>query len=84
VRGYQDSRRATDDPNTGQVISGPYHYGHRYGYEHRRLVREAQSKGMTQEEFNDWINSHPEWFQIEAPANNMSNSSKSQEWTKCR
>jgi hypothetical protein len=26
---------------------------------------------MTQKEFNDWINSHPEWFQIEKPANNL-------------
>jgi hypothetical protein len=60
------------DPNTGQVITGPYHYGHRYGYEHRRLVREAQARGMTQKEFNEWINSHPEWFQIETPTNNMS------------
>jgi hypothetical protein len=60
------------DPNTGEVIEGEYHYGHKYGYEHRRLVREAQSKGMNQEEFNDWINSHPEWFQIEAPASNLS------------
>lgn len=60
------------DPNTGEVIQGDHHYGHKYGYEHRRLLREALSKGMTQKAFNDWINSHPEWFQIEAPANNMS------------
>lgn len=60
------------DPNTGEVIEGEYHFGHKYGYEHRRLVREAQAKGMTQKEFNDWINSHPEWFQLEAPANNVS------------
>ncbi|MEO8378777.1 MAG: GH-E family nuclease, partial [Acidobacteriota bacterium] len=60
------------DPNTGEVIAGEYHFGHRYGYEHRRLVREALSKGMKQKQFNDWINSHPEWFQLEAPANNLS------------
>lgn len=60
------------DPNTGEVIEGAYHFGHKYGYEHRRLLLEAQAKGMTQKQFNDWINSHPEWFQLEAPANNLS------------
>lgn len=27
---------------------------------------------MTQEEFNDWVNAHPEWFQIESWENNRS------------
>ncbi len=26
---------------------------------------------MTQKEFNDWVNDHPEWFQMEDPAPNM-------------
>lgn len=25
------------DPNTGKVIDGKFHYGHKYGHEHRRL-----------------------------------------------
>jgi len=60
------------DPNTKQVIEGDYHFGHKYGREHRRLVKEAEAKEMTQKEFNDWINSHPEWFQIEDPVPNWS------------
>jgi hypothetical protein len=55
------------DANTGEIFEGPKHYGHIYGHEHRRLVKEADAKGMTQKEFNDWVNSHPEWFQIEKP-----------------
>jgi hypothetical protein len=60
------------DANTGQPIDGPYHYGHKYGFEHRRLALEAQKRGMSQAQFNDWVNSHPEWFQIESEASNLS------------
>jgi hypothetical protein len=60
------------DPNTGDIIEGPYHVGHIPGREHRRLVEEARARGMTQEEFNEWVNKHPEWFQIEDAANNLS------------
>lgn len=60
------------DANTGEVIEGEPHYGHIYGKEHRRLVLEAAEKGMSQEQFNNWVNSHPEWFQLETEANNLS------------
>ncbi|TFH33111.1 MAG: hypothetical protein E4G99_11895 [Anaerolineales bacterium] len=60
------------DPNTGELLTGDFHFGHAYGYENRRLIKEAQSRGMTQQEFNDWVNAHPEWFQIEDPASNLS------------
>jgi len=70
------AKRAPDgrflDANTGQPIDGPYHYGHKYGHEHRRLALEAQKRGMNQSQFNDWVNSHPEWFQIESEASNLS------------
>jgi hypothetical protein len=59
------------DANTGEVVREPV-YGHKYGREHRRLALEAAEKGMTQEQFNDWVNDHPEWFQIETKANNES------------
>jgi HNH/ENDO VII superfamily nuclease with conserved GHE residues len=48
------------------------HYGHSYGQEHRRLALQAQEKGMNQAQFNDWVNSHPEFFQIESEAENLS------------
>jgi hypothetical protein len=61
------------DPNTGKVLEdGKKHYGHIPGHENRRILKEAESKGMTQKELNDWVNSHPEWFQIEDPLSNMS------------
>ena len=63
------------DPNPPLLIipkAGPYHFGHKTGHEHRRLVKEAQARGMTQGQFNDWVNDHPEWFQIEDPARNVS------------
>lgn len=60
------------DANTNEVIEGEPVYGHKYGREHRRLVLEAVDKGMTQEQFNDWVNDHPEWFQTETKANNES------------
>ncbi|MFE2124253.1 DUF4157 domain-containing protein [Rhodococcus aetherivorans] len=60
------------DANTGEVIQGEPVYGHKYGREHRRLALEASEKGMTQEQFTQWVNEHPEWFQTETKANNES------------
>lgn len=60
------------DANTGEVIEGEPVYGHKRGREHRRLVLEASAKGMSQEQFNAWVNEHPEWFQLETKANNES------------
>jgi len=60
------------DPNTREVIEGAFDCGHKPGYEHRRLLTIASEKGMTQDEFNKWVNSHPEWFQIEKRCNNRS------------
>ena len=61
------------DPNTGKPIEpGQEVFGHKPGHEHRRLALEAQAKGMNQSQFNDWVNSHPEWFQIEDFISNSS------------
>ena len=60
------------DANTGEVIKGEPVYGHKYGRENRRLILEGSEKGMTQEQFNQWVNEHPEWFQTETKANNES------------
>lgn len=60
------------DANTGEPIDGEPVYGHIYGKEHRRLALEASEKGMTQEQFDNWVNDHPEWFQTETKANNES------------
>jgi Domain of unknown function (DUF4157)/HNH/ENDO VII superfamily nuclease with conserved GHE residues len=60
------------DPNTRQPITDQPVVGHKYGLEHRRLALEAQKRGMSQAQFNEWVNNHPEWFQIESKANNES------------
>jgi RHS repeat-associated protein len=70
------------DPNTGRpipggkrrpdsVAQGEYHLGHKPGHENWRLLEEAEAKGMTQKEFNNYVN-NPDFFQIEDPIENMS------------
>ncbi len=60
------------DPNTYKVIEGQPVYGHKFGFEHRRLAMSAARKGMNQTQFNAWVYSHPEWFQLESDASNAS------------
>ncbi|MFE5171359.1 DUF4157 domain-containing protein [Streptomyces sp. NPDC056634] len=60
------------DANTEEVIEGTPEYGHKWGKENRRLVLEAAERGMSQEQFNRWVNEHPEWFQLETLENNRS------------
>jgi hypothetical protein len=59
------------DPD-GVVRQPPWQYGHAYGRENRRLIIEAGEKNMTQEQFNEWVNSHPEWFRMESREYNES------------
>jgi hypothetical protein len=59
------------DPD-GAVRNPPYQIGHRYGLESRRLILQAMEERMTQAEFNDFINSHPEFFRIESAEFNLS------------
>ncbi|QMV16328.1 S-type pyocin domain-containing protein [Vibrio spartinae] len=49
-----------------------WHYGHREGMENRRILRAADQIGMTQEELNDFVNSHPDYFLIEDAKTNLS------------
>jgi hypothetical protein len=60
------------DANTGEVITGEPVFGHKKGFEHRRLALKAAAQGMSQEQFNSWVNEHPDWFQLETKANNES------------
>ena len=61
------------DANTGEVIEGEPVYGHKWGKEHRRLVLDATAKGMSQEQFNTWVNENwKDFFQLETKANNES------------
>ncbi|MFC8275683.1 HNH/ENDO VII family nuclease [Streptomyces sp. NPDC057271] len=61
------------DPNTGQIIParGPFHYGHKPGFEYWRSRDMAAAKGWTREQFIAYEN-NPNHYQIEDPANNLS------------
>ncbi|MFA9624288.1 GH-E family nuclease, partial [Moraxella sp. E6BC] len=50
----------------------PIDIGHAYGREHRRLVLAAQQTGLTQAQFNDFVNSRPDYFKLENRADNQS------------
>jgi hypothetical protein len=60
------------DANTKKVITDKVVFGHKPDFEHWRLAIQAVEQGMTQAQFNDWVNAHPEWFQIESKAENES------------
>jgi filamentous hemagglutinin len=61
------------NPHDGTPIeAGEEVFGHIYGREHWRLTEEAEALGLTQQEFNDWVNKHPEWVQIERRSDNES------------
>ncbi|BCJ36379.1 hypothetical protein Athai_38820 [Actinocatenispora thailandica] len=69
----KDSSGNYIDPNTGQSVpkTGPFHYGHKPGYEFWRNREMAESDNWTRDEFIEYEND-PEHYQIEDPANNMS------------
>ncbi|MBO2597425.1 GH-E family nuclease [Shewanella algae] len=49
-----------------------WHYGHKHGRENRRVLKAADEVGMTQAELNDFMNSHPDYYQIEDAKTNLS------------
>ncbi|MEI8633446.1 GH-E family nuclease [Vibrio sp. PP-XX7] len=55
----------------GNVLTG-WQYGHRPGVENRRILKAADEMGMTQAELNDFVNEHPEYYQIEDTTTNLS------------
>ena len=48
------------------------HIGHTPGNEFWRLRNLAEQQGMTQAEFNEYMNTHPEFYRYEDPIRNMS------------
>lgn len=59
------------DANTGKVIRGDHHFGHKPGYEWRCLREKALERGWTRQELTNHFN-NPAHFQIEDPASNLS------------
>ncbi|MFF1831178.1 GH-E family nuclease [Paenarthrobacter sp. NPDC058040] len=61
------------DPNTGMVIpkSGPFHYGHKPGYEWWRTQQRAREEGWNRQQVIEFEND-PTHYHIEDPTSNMS------------
>lgn len=55
----------------GKPIEGKYDLGHKNKKEYRKLKAEAESNGMIQKEFNEWLND-PDLYQIEDSHSNRS------------
>ena len=55
----------------GVPIEGKYDFGHDYGFEYWRLKAWAESRGMTQAQFNNFVN-NAEFYRIEIPSYNRS------------
>ena len=67
------------DANTKRVITDSVVFGHKAGFEHWRLAIQAIERGMTQAQFDDWVNKNPDWFQIESKAENESHAHENHE-----
>jgi len=59
------------DPGTGTEFLGPYHVGHRPNHENWRILEMAEEFGWNQRQLNEYVNAHPEFFQIEVPSSNV-------------
>lgn len=59
------------DANTKEPIEGKYDIGHKTGHEFRTARDDAESKNLTQQEFND-LQNNPDHLQIEDPHENRS------------
>ncbi len=61
------------DPNTGVIIpkEGPFHYGHKPGFEWWRTQQSARTDGWSRQQVIEYEND-PTHYQIEDPASNMS------------
>jgi hypothetical protein len=61
--------------DSGNVIQEP-DFGHKPGFENRRILAAADELGLTQEQLNEYVNSRPEFFQIEEHAVNISHANE--------
>ena len=55
-----------------EIIEGPIDIGHKDGYEHRRLALAAHELKLSQKEFNEFVNAHPDYFRVENRSRNRS------------
>ena len=69
---YQKLDDGTYKDLGGNIIQGPIDIGHAPGWEHRRLQLAAKEYGMSKPQFNDYVNSIPQWFRLENRSVNRS------------
>lgn len=70
ARAKRDENGNFVDPNN-QIIED-WQYGHKKGLENRRVLRAAEELEMSQKELNDFVNSRPDYYQIEDRITNLS------------
>ncbi len=55
----------------GNAYKNP-HYAHKKGFENRRILAAGQQLKLRQEQLNDFVNSRPDYFEIQEAAENWS------------
>ena len=78
IQGAADKDEHGNFIDEDKNIITDWHYGHKYGHEHRRLVKAADQLELTQAQFNDFVNAFPEYFQIEDEKANLSHKGEKQ------
>lgn len=69
----EDGKYYVDAANRARYPVNPkWEFGHNSGFEHRRLLEGAQNDGLTQQQFNERVNSNPDWFHVEDQYGNRS------------
>jgi RHS repeat-associated protein len=71
-KAIRNSDGAFLDPGTGRLLDDGFHYGHKFGRENRRLVKEGELYGYNQRQFSEYINSNPQWFEVQGITENLS------------
>ncbi|WP_157120953.1 GH-E family nuclease [Nocardia miyunensis] len=68
-----DGKYYIDTANGSMYPVNPsWEFGHNSGFENRRLLADAQAQNMTQEQLNDYVNTHPDYFHVEDQYGNRS------------
>lgn len=72
-----DGRYYIDKANDAYYPVNPnWEFGHATGFEHRKIVAEAQAKGMNQEQFSQWVNQNQDKFYVQDWYHNRSHRSE--------
>ncbi|MEL7088309.1 MAG: GH-E family nuclease, partial [Planctomycetota bacterium] len=73
--GYERNAAGQFLDSAGKVLD-PYHFGHLPGRESRRVLAAADQLGFNQAQLNDFVNAHPQYFQLQDVYDNLSHRSE--------